>query len=77
MNIWENIKNNPASSEITSEGITDEKKAFIKYLKKLKDVTGLEPKPETFVSRAETNSEYIKRALEYAIKEKKLSQLKM
>lgn len=77
MNIWENIKNNPASNEITSEGITDEKKAFIKYLKKLKDVTGLEPKAETFVSRAETNSEYIKRALEYAIKQNKLSQLKL
>lgn len=77
MNIWENIKNNPASSEITSEGITDEKKAFIKYLKKLKDVTGLEPTRETFVSRAETNSEYIKRALEYAIKQNKLSQLKL
>lgn len=77
MNIWENIKNNPASSEITSEGITDEKKAFIKYLKKLRDVTGLEPRRETIVSRAETNSEYIKRALEYAIKQNKLSQLKL
>ena len=77
MSIWENIKDNSATDEMTSEGITEEKKYFIRYLNKLKDITKLEPRAETFTMRGETNAEYIKRALEYATKENKLNSLKL
>ena len=45
------------------EGLNEDTKKLVSYLNKLHEVTGLNPIEGTLINTAETNSEYIERAL--------------
>ena len=48
------------------EGLNEDTKNLVSYLNKLHEVTGLDPIEGTLITPAETNSEFIKRALQKA-----------
>lgn len=69
--MWDNVLNSHEDNLIADkmmhltihEGLTDETKNLVKYLNTLHEVTGLNPTEETLITPAETNNEYITRAL--------------
>ncbi len=84
MDMWEELKKKPAYEirNITEKAweaayANETEKNYFTYLYKLKTATGLEPRPATLTSLAETNEQYIKRALAEAAKKGVLDQVKL
>lgn len=75
--VWESIQEAPASVLIKTnlENLDKEIKPFVEYLRNLEKVTGLSPKAETLVTPAETNGEFIARALKEAVRLKVLDRV--
>jgi len=62
--VWSVIGKEPASMIMQQQAEAGDFYApFIKFMHRLHEVTGLDPKGETFFRTAETNSEYVQRAL--------------
>ncbi|MFZ2072377.1 MAG: hypothetical protein WAV10_01710 [Minisyncoccia bacterium] len=64
---------------LNTEGMTDETKKLVSYLNKLKEVTGLNPIEKNLAGLipAETNTQYINRALLEAARNGKLEEVKL
>ena len=68
---WDNVKDSHQENLTADkmmhmriyEGLNEDTKKLVSYLNKLHEVTGLNPIEGTLINTAETNSEYIERAL--------------
>ncbi len=78
-NTWEHLKNNPAHSlfKLNSEEINPEYKGLADYEHKLSAVTGLKPRAAGIFTSAESNNEFIERALKKAAALGKLKEVKL
>jgi|GEM_PF-6534999 len=75
--VWDAIGNQPAES-IMGQSVTragDYYAPFINFMHHLQEVTSLEPKGETMFQAAETNKEYIQRALTFAAEKNLLDKI--
>lgn len=70
--VWENVRNNPAERLFMVRELGESREInalyhtnFPTFVHKLYDISGLRPISETWLRSAETNEEYIKRALQF------------
>jgi len=83
--LWENLKDSHAPNLTAdkminysiTDGTNEDTKKLVNYLNKLHEVTGLNPIEKTLINPAETNSEYILRAIQKASEMGELDKVKL
>ena len=80
MNIWEGIKGKNAAELYYADNFNNldpQYESLKDYLHKIHEVTGIEPREETWYRSAESNLEYIQRGLKEAALQDKLKDIKL
>ncbi len=76
-NNWNAVKDQPAEvyAHEQLDGVNPEYQDFVKHLHELLEKSGIEPRPGTLINSAETNDQYIERALEKLASEDRLEEV--